>query len=95
MERQGHPATRDASPWEHGSGKISSGDFIVVLEGSLVGKEGFVKTVLGDSNLEVVETSKEPAQLPVISEGQQTDQLADGDELVSFSFFLLHLYSYF
>lgn len=84
LERQG----QRINLWEHKKGKVYPGDFILVMEGELAGKEGFVKSILDDSNLMVVETSKEPAQPPVIFEGQQTDQQVDpNDEIVSFVLF--------
>jgi hypothetical protein len=66
---------------------VSPVNFIVVMEGDLMGKEGFVKAVLDDMNLAVVETNKEPAQPSVIFEGQQTDQHADAGKIVSFLLF--------
>jgi len=85
VERQGQPfVTKEVNPWEQGGGKAFPGDFILVMEGDLAGKEGFVKDVLDNSDLMVLETSKEPAQQPIILEGQQTDPRVHSDgEIVS------------
>jgi ribosomal protein L24 len=45
--------------WE-GSGRNSVGDFVVVLSGDEAGREGFIKTIIDGTNIEIEETSKQP-----------------------------------
>ena len=55
-------------PWDT-KGRIIAGDFIRVLQGELVGKEGFVKDCNDSYELVVEETSKDLSQPLVILEG--------------------------
>jgi ribosomal protein L24 len=55
-------------PWDT-KGRVIPGDFIRVLQGDLTGKEGFVKDFNDSQELVVEETSKDPSQPLVISQG--------------------------
>jgi ribosomal protein L24 len=57
-----------AKPWDT-KGRVLPGDFIRVLQGDLTGKEGFVKDFNDSHELVVEETSKDPSQPLVISQG--------------------------
>ena len=79
VKKQMLPFTeRENPPWD-GGGNVFAGDFIIVMQGDLAGKEGLVKTVIDGFTLEVTETSKDPDQPEVIAR----EHVDAGVEMVS------------
>ena len=56
------------APWKP-NGEIIEGDFIYVMSGALMGKEGYVKATMKNSNIIVAETRRKAGQPPIFSNG--------------------------
>jgi hypothetical protein len=54
------------APWNI-RGQITDGDFIYVMSGDLMSKEGYVKAILKDSNIIVAQTRRDAGRPPMFS----------------------------
>jgi hypothetical protein len=71
MQRPDLTEKHEDDPWNIG-GKMIVNDFVIVMEGELSYRTGFVKEIIDPFNIVMQETRLESAQPPVIVERQQT-----------------------